>query len=110
MTPEDIVCKDQIPLRYPVAGRLKLSSTDYNSFSNAVFRGAVQHNCTNLYSCAGRDTFTREVNLPMTVKSFLVTVVDRIFRDLRRSAMNEETTLPMYTPADGSAENIPFCQ
>jgi len=51
-----------------------------------------------------------KVNLPKKVKSFLVTVVERMFRDLRWSAMTGETTLATHAPKNGSAEYRPFCQ
>jgi len=46
----------------------------------------------------------------MSVKSFLVAVVERYFRDLRWSAMTGETTLPTHNPMNGRAENRPFCR
>jgi len=44
------------------------------------------------------------------VKSFLVAVVDRSFRDLMWSAMNGDTMEPIHPPTNGRAEYKPFCQ
>jgi len=51
-----------------------------------------------------------QVNLPMKVKSFLVMVVDKTFRDMRWSAMTGETTLLIHRPTYGRVDNRPFCQ
>jgi len=44
------------------------------------------------------------------VKTFLVTVVDRIFHVLIWSAMTGDTIEPIHAPTNGSAEYKPFCQ